>query len=608
MSEESLFKSDIAVSKEQIRVNQTKTQTLLLAAFIHGEHDAFKEHLNKNPVHQNFDRSLADGLELVINGTRTLSDVAPTLIILLQKGAKLAHDDLIIPCTMTLYHVICSDTGDHQELLELMIKELGRSLLNATDDIGCTALMYAVWNANIKCVESLIANGADVYPIQDKPNVEDMITGMKGPLLLSIKLLNPTSPHPYNTMMGIFDILLDSGVDVNTPCFYRHCTPIRYAAREGNAICFKKLIQKGAKVNFTDRSSKPLWTKVARAGNVEILKCLLEDHGIEKDSTDKNGFSVLFWAINGGNIEAVRYLLKQGVTITSFAPQECMEACKTCGTNLPCYYVDVGKLYTDPFIYAVTHNKADIVRLMDEYGCEMSKSPDILSHAIRNKSVDVIDYLLRNYKYQLNCGYSDMYNDYRFNSGHQSFLFKAFETQSVAVIKLLLKHGADPNIKYCAETCPSAINVAIFERHVEITACLIRGGVSVNSRSSCPDIGVVLPFEVAVYQNHIYAAEMLLVFGCSSGIHSMDNNHTLKTNIGREMQELLKKWNVHKNNVLPLEQRCRMVILNHMCPQAEKKITELPLPAQIIKYLSIPEIDDIRKTFKCIPIGGCYIK
>ena len=134
MSEESLFKSCSALSKEQIRVNQTKTQTLLLAAFIHGEHNAFEEHLNKNPVHQNFDRSLTDGIELVINGKRTLSDVAPTLIILLQKGAKLAHDDLIIPCMMTPYHIICRDTGDHQELLELMIKEIGRSLLNATDD------------------------------------------------------------------------------------------------------------------------------------------------------------------------------------------------------------------------------------------------------------------------------------------------------------------------------------------------------------------------------------------------------------------------------------------------------------------------------------------
>ena len=30
---------------------------------------------------------------------------------------------------------------------------------------------------------------------------------------------------------------------------------------------------------------------------------------------------------------------------------------------------------------------------------------------------------------------------------------------------------------------------------------------------------------------------MLLVAGCSRGIHSLDNNHTLKDNIEREMQK-----------------------------------------------------------------------
>ena len=189
----------------------------------------------------------------------------------------------------------------------------------------------------------------------------------------------------------------------------------------------------------------------------------------------------------------------------------------------------------------------------------------------------------------MNYGYAEKFNDISLNSDHQTFLIKACKTQSVEIVKLLLKHGADPNIKYCEQKCPRVINVAIYTGHVEIIACFIRGGVTMNTRSYYPN-GVVLPFEAAVYKNHIYAAEMLLVAGCSRGIHSWNNNHTLKVNIGREMQELLKKWDVHNNNVLPLQQRCRMVILNHLCPQADKKIKELPLPTQLIKYLSIPEL------------------
>ena len=159
MSEESQFKSSL--SKEQIRENHSTTQTLLDASFMHGQHDAFKEHMENNPVHHNLDESLAHGIDLVMSKKRTLSDVAPTLILLLQNGAKWNRDDLIMPGRMTPYHVICRSIGDHKELLELMIKELGRSLLNVKDEDGCTTLMYAVRNANIQCVESLIASGAE---------------------------------------------------------------------------------------------------------------------------------------------------------------------------------------------------------------------------------------------------------------------------------------------------------------------------------------------------------------------------------------------------------------------------------------------------------------
>ena len=88
MSKEPLFKSWSALSKEQIHVNHTKTETLLHAAFMHGEQDALKEHMENNLVHQNLYGSLGVGIELVRSGCRTMSDVAPTLIILLQNSAK----------------------------------------------------------------------------------------------------------------------------------------------------------------------------------------------------------------------------------------------------------------------------------------------------------------------------------------------------------------------------------------------------------------------------------------------------------------------------------------------------------------------------------------
>ena len=115
---------------------------------------------------QDLDGSLALCIELVISKKQTMSDVAPTLKMLLQYGAKWDGDDL--PGKNTPYHVICQSTGDHYEILDLMINEIGPNLLDTKDNYERTALMCAVHNANIKCVETLIANKADVNVIDKK--------------------------------------------------------------------------------------------------------------------------------------------------------------------------------------------------------------------------------------------------------------------------------------------------------------------------------------------------------------------------------------------------------------------------------------------------------
>ena len=85
-------------------------------------------------------------------------------------------------------------------------------------------LKLAVQNANIECVEKLIANGADVYYISRRRLPEHKDGGIKEvkwskmvtPLIHSIFLLHPKSPQPSNVMMDIFNLLLKSGADVNT--------------------------------------------------------------------------------------------------------------------------------------------------------------------------------------------------------------------------------------------------------------------------------------------------------------------------------------------------------------------------------------------------------
>ena len=548
MSAEQSDKSFSARTKEQICT--TITTTLTSGSYMCGEHEAFKEHMENHPTHQTLDLQLEYGIELVMNKTWTMSEVAPIMKMLLQHGAKWDRPDRLVKCKMTPYHVICGSTGDHYELLELMIKELGRTLVNAKDNNDSTALMRAVRNANVKCVESLIANGADVNLMSNNldlpwvPNLSEIMTDSVSPLIHSINMLHPVSHCSHDTVMEIFDILLESGADVNQPCFYQRRTPVMYAAVVGNVNCVKKLIQKGAEVDCADKDGNLLCTLAARTGNVEMLKCLFEDNNMDKNSIDAKRRSVLYWAVSSGNIEAVRCLLSLGVKITSYIPQECVAACEHCGANLSWHDINKRKRASEPYILAIRSNMTEAVRLMDEYGCQLYKAVEILNFAIRVGSEGVMEYLLCKYKYPLNNGYINNYTDVKWTSAHTTSLIKACNQNSVEVISLLLKQGADPNKIVCAERHPSAISVAIHKLHVKVIALFIRGGVNVNTRSGYGDMGMMLPFEVAVWRNHIDAAEMLLVSGCSHGVHSLGNkdNHKLKVNIKPRMQELLKKW------------------------------------------------------------------
>ena len=135
-----------APSKKQSSSNKHDVFKLLAASFLSGEQDAFKAHLESNPIRSEwFDEILRHGIKLVTKKRQTISDITPTLKILLKYGAKKNFYDHTTP-----YHIICLDAGDNDEILDFANKELGKSLINAKDSINRTALLCAVLTANIE--------------------------------------------------------------------------------------------------------------------------------------------------------------------------------------------------------------------------------------------------------------------------------------------------------------------------------------------------------------------------------------------------------------------------------------------------------------------------
>ena len=565
----------------------TNTQTFLENSVLDDDHKALEEYLLNNPVHQSdLDRCLLRGLQIVQRKEKQLSHVASALTILLQYGAKW-NNDVLLDEQKTPYHIICESPGDHHELLVLMIKSCQRTIIDAQDVDKCTALVEAVRHANINCLKSLITHGADLNIGNDR---YPLSVGKKPPqqwtaIMVAIHniVVNMSAIN-----VDIFDLLIYSGADVNKPTLntdYLFMSPLIYAVVYRNVYCIQKLIEKEARPDIMCFRGN-VWATIAELGNVELLKCLF-NHGIDKDSRDVHGSSVLKLVVASGNVEAVQYLLDLGVSVPSYKPEP---------HKKNKYMVDIKQEEDDPCILAICCNRLDMVKLLEKYGCESCEFFTALRSAVIYGGVDVASYLLHKYKYPLNVEYMKELD--QSEPIYYTLLIEPRYRFSSQMIKLLLDHGADPAKPMCSARSVNAIMTAIAYGNLYVIAQYIRSGVDINLKSYDSSYGKVLPFEASVLRGYHDVAEILLIYGCSCGVFNLDNNHKFKNNLKPEVEKLMKEWKVQENNVAPLKQRCRSVILNHLSPRADKKIQNLPLPRWIIMFLNVSEIDDMINMYK----------
>ena len=584
--------------------NTTNTQAFLQTCALHADHKAMEEHLVNNLVQQSdLDRCLLRLLELVQWKEKELSHVVPTLTLLLQYGAKWNGDVLLGRQQATPYHIICESPGDHHELLDLMIKSSQGTIIDTQDTFKRTALLYAVQNANINCLKCLITNGADA-------NIGCDSSLYRCPITVAIQKLGHGYKHTsVNVYTDIFNLLLDSGVKVNrsfnrfSKDNYRQ-SPIMSAVCLRNVYCIKKLIMNGARLNTTDCYDRYVWSLIAKLGNVQLLKYMF-NHGIDKDSTDKNGVSILWHVVDSGNVEAVRYLLDLGVFIPSYAKDvrktKCMQ-CKYSALVIDADHIWEIDQYLDPCLRAIYCDKLEIVKLLDEGGSQSCKCFNTLRRAVILCRMDVVYYLLNKYRYPLNMEYVEKLSQCKCMKGFTLLTDPHIAAHKGSdlfrVIKLLLDHGADPAMAMCSSTSANGFMTAIHYGQWGVLAQYIRSGVNINCRSYHCELGRVLPFEASILHGYKNIAEMLIISGCSCGVYSIADNDIFMNYLRAPLDKLMKDWNVQENNVKPPQQRCRSVILNHLSPQADMKIKKLPLPGLLIKFLNFPELDHIKDRYR----------
>ncbi|KAJ9590252.1 hypothetical protein L9F63_016639, partial [Diploptera punctata] len=316
----------------------------------------------------------------------------------------------------------------HLKLLNILLEAGGN--LEILHEYESGPLEEAILNKDADCISLFIKYGAVV----NRPGV---MYGWKA------------TPLHFACDRGtenIVKILLENGADPNAQ---DNCgkTPLHEAVSEGRAQFVQLLLQHGARVHITSTDGEtPLHV-------VKTLDCakLLVDHGADVTAVTKNGRSVLFSPSDRcGEGECVKFLIaqgadpfkedKNGTTALDLAINRWHSNCS--------YEKDDGGVLS--------------VKVLMQNGAKLKDTNKDINKSIRCRKLGLAFALLRS-GHDINALGVD----------RATPLFFAAQINFADAVKMLLKEGADPNIK-CRNMSP--LQIALIKEHEEVAKLLLQAG------------------------------------------------------------------------------------------------------------------------------------
>uniref|UniRef100_A0A3Q3JP53 SOCS box domain-containing protein n=1 Tax=Monopterus albus TaxID=43700 RepID=A0A3Q3JP53_MONAL len=161
-------------------------------------------------------------------------------------------------------------------------------MINKRTERGETALLVAVSKLQLRCVQVLLENGAD----------------------LSISNYDKETPlykACEKNSAEMVAVLLNHGAAVNTHCI-QGCTALQEAAVRNNVEICEMLLKAGAKLNLTNIYGISPVFSAAQCGQLAALRLLLK-HGADINSQAADGATALYEATKNGHEEIVELLL-----------------------------------------------------------------------------------------------------------------------------------------------------------------------------------------------------------------------------------------------------------------------------------------------------------
>jgi len=359
------------------------------------------------------------------------------MLILLLSFVPLLAGVLLGQATKDPAIVVAAREGDFEAVRTMIAK---RADVNQTARDGSTALLWAVYHADVKMAQALLGAGAN-FVAANKYGVTPMLQASR------------------TGDAAMIAALMKAGADVKRSVHPEGETPLMAAARTGKVGAVEMLLEAGSDPNAADSfQNQTALMRAAEEGHVEAVNALLAAGAnpnvkayVSTLTTRKNadhatgGFTALMFAVRNGHENVVRALARGGADLKA--------------TN--------GDGVTATSI-AIVNDRFDLARTLVDLGADPNDGALFFA-------VDMHD------------ATSDMYarDGSRLRADHPNQL------TALDLIKLLLERGADPNKAFVGQIhntslcCGESHNASPFFRaaiasDVEVLKVMVKHGAQLE--------------------------------------------------------------------------------------------------------------------------------
>ncbi|RDL42485.1 uncharacterized protein BP5553_02464 [Venustampulla echinocandica] len=397
----------------------------------------------------------------------------------------------------------------HEEVVKILLE--WKASHSSVTDSGLTPLHVASKYSHPSVVEILLQFDADVHAVDD-----DMTTALdfacrngNHPVVALLTAIDgwdfgsekegQWTPLTVTADEGFLEsakLLLERGAGIEVQGVGNR-SPLCYAARKGHVELCRLLLEHHADPN-TSNSSQPILHDCAEAGNLEVVK-LLVDNGAIVDAVDWTNGTALLNASNKGHLAVASYLIDSGADVN--------------------HEDDINNL--TPIFYAAQSGYTELVRLLIEKKADMLH-PNPRGFTPLNLCFDFAETA----KALLDAGavVDGCYSEYGCTP-----LILAASGNHINSVKVLLAANPSPDLEIkktrtsISEEGHTALTIATREDRVEVVKLLLEAGANINhqtKRNCCA-------LEYAICNNNVEMVRALMEYNPNLNLVDDDGDTAL---------------------------------------------------------------------------------